>query len=542
MRLALLAMALVCVCSCGDKSTTCGGDDECKYLVVQFKEGQNWSIIDSKGKKVVEEEYPATNQISRITSNGTYWVMERNKYSLYSVRSPKRPLSAVEYDDVTDFCDGRAFVSVFGEPLQIVDEEGHVIKTLPEEIVSVQKFYDGVAVFERKDHLFGYLDRDGKVVIEAQYTAACCFNEGTAVVSKDGDAYLFIDKKGSVTGVVDPEKYRLMIGLEFHEGLIGAEDLTDNSLVFLDKNANAAVHPVRKLRADDQRDPIFQDGAAIVYQGYNEPGLIDRKGEVLIRFGKYSVLAYCGNGYYSAKDSNGRFGIIDKEENVIIPFIYKMATPMLLGDNFVMYQEPTHALVNRNDEWQNIFYRLDKAMPRTYVQFVNVMPTVNAIAELITPRGYKGLENNPDAATIAQTFAIPIDSVPADANMMVSKVTVGNMQGALFCWLDGFPKVEKTHTEVRNDGWFSHEVTVSDGYVWNSQAKMTSISLSVFFSDVNAYRNLFIAKVREKLRQNGFREEDAVLMGTDGDKTYFVDLDVIDEWYALRIHLWEKKF
>lgn len=539
MRIALLALALVCICSCGDKSATSEKDDQYKYLAVQFKEGQNWSIIDSEGKTVVEEEYPSSNQISRITSSGTYWVKERNKYSLYSVRSPKRPLSSVEYDDVTDFCDGRAFVSVFGEPLQIVDEEGLVIKTLPEEIVSVQIFNDGVAVFERKDHLAGYLDRDGKVAIEAQYTAACCFNEGIAVASK-GDAYFFIDKKGNVTGTVDPEKYRLMIGLEFHEGLICAEDLSDNSLVFLDKNANVAVRPVRKLMANDQRDPIFQEGAAIVYQGYNEPGLIDRKGEVLIRFGKYSVLAPCGNGYYSAKDSNGRFGIIDKEENVIIPFIYKMATPMLLGDNFVMYQEPTHALVNRNDEWRNIFYSFDRAMPLTYLQFVNVMPTVNAIAELITPRGYKGLENNPDAATIAQMFAIPIDSVQADA--MVSKVTVGNMQGKLFCWLDGFPKVEKTHTEVRNDGWSSHEVTVSDGYVWNPEAKLTSISLAVSFIDVNAYRNLFIAKVREKLRQNGFREEDAVLMGTDGDKTYFVDLNVIDEWYALRIDLWEKKF
>ena len=36
---------------------------------------------------------------------------------MYSVDSPKKPLTSVDYDDVTDFNNGRAFVSVFGEPI-----------------------------------------------------------------------------------------------------------------------------------------------------------------------------------------------------------------------------------------------------------------------------------------------------------------------------------------------------------------------------------------------------------------------------------------
>ncbi len=65
-------------------------------------------------------------------------------------------------------------------------------------ITSISEFYNGLARFQTSDGNYGYLDVNGKVVIEPIYTSAQKdFDENAALVSKDGTEML-IDRKGNV--------------------------------------------------------------------------------------------------------------------------------------------------------------------------------------------------------------------------------------------------------------------------------------------------------------------------------------------------------
>lgn len=86
------------------------------YMAVQIDENDSWSIMDNSGKIIIEREYSPKGSISKIYPNGLFWVRQNEKNSLFSIESYKKAINTQEYDQVTDFVDGRAFASVIGEP------------------------------------------------------------------------------------------------------------------------------------------------------------------------------------------------------------------------------------------------------------------------------------------------------------------------------------------------------------------------------------------------------------------------------------------
>ena len=57
----------------------------------------------------------------------------------------------------------------------------------------------------RKLPRFGYIDREGKVVIAAKYKAAMSFSEGLAAV-RDRRKWVFLDKTGKIVIRTDAEQ------------------------------------------------------------------------------------------------------------------------------------------------------------------------------------------------------------------------------------------------------------------------------------------------------------------------------------------------
>ena len=92
-KTSLLALLVICAYSCSVMSDSEDDTDKFYYLAVQMEKDGNWSIIDGDGKVIVKDEYPADNEIWIPTQKGVYWVKAKNKFSLYSVDSPKKPLT-----------------------------------------------------------------------------------------------------------------------------------------------------------------------------------------------------------------------------------------------------------------------------------------------------------------------------------------------------------------------------------------------------------------------------------------------------------------
>lgn len=520
-QICLLAAVSVSISSCSELLGSDDSRNHFNYLAVQIEKDNNWSIMNADGEIVVKEEYPKDNVISEITKSGVYWVKANKKYSLYSVDSPKKPLTSAEYDDVTTFAEGRAFVSVFGEPIQMIDESGKVIKTLSEDISAAYTFSEGMAVFKSKDK-YGFLDTKGDIKIKAQYDYADSFSEGKAVtLSKKNPKCQVIDKKGNHVCRIDSPYYALD---GFHEDIALVCDYVDNEnpIQYYDENGKVAVKTSKKLKYRYDSDQSFSNGIAVAYNEEGESGVIDKKGEFLIRCGKYKSLDHLGDGMIIAKNQNDKVGVIDKDENEIIPFEYSSSVYFCLGNNFILGQGNSYILVDRDGkEVKKSDFSNYSSFESTYVTFVNVKANIKTITELFTTDGYKPLKGKNNAPAIAKELKLNLDEFDMYSRIASTTMKVGDWDATAEIWTDGCMKTAKYHTEVQNDGWFSHENQVFDGYAWDPEAKLEKVRMQISVPSGLEMEQL-VSMVKEQFVKKGFKDNGEELSFSKDSKSYTI--------------------
>ena len=533
-KTSLLALLVICAYSCSVMSDSEYDTDKFYYLAVQMEKDGNWSIIDGDGKVIVKDEYPADNAIWIPTPKGVYWVKAKNKFSLYSVDSPKKPLTSVDYDDVTDFNNGRAFVSVFGEPIQMIDENGKVIKTLSEDVSFVQAFSDGMAAYRSKNKdLWGFLNKDAEVIVKPSFTYYLPYYDGYAVGQDDSKKWKVVDKDGKI--VEDWGKSKYICVNKYSDGVFCAVDTTDwSSLCYMDNKGNVAVKPAKKAvyryGFNCQR---FHKGTAIVFDEDRNSGLIDKEGNFLIRYGKYKSLNRLSRGLFSATNSNGNAGVIDKDENIVVSFNYSDWGGLSLGDNFLLKQGSYYILVDADGkELKNCEYANLAINGNSQVQFVNIKSNIKAIVDLFSSNGFKPLNGKTDMPSIAKKYNLNLDDIMMYTQYFSTDVQVGEWSATAELFFDEYLKTELYHTEVQNDGWVSNEVTVSDGYGWNKDAILEKVIINVSVPSDIAMEDL-IERIRKSFIENGFKEEGSILQGKYENGTS--SLSIISDGSYLRV-------
>ena len=533
-KTSLLALLVICAYSCSVMSDSEDDTDKFSYLAVQMEKDGNWSIIDGDGKVIVKDEYPADNAIWIPTPKGVYWVKAKNKFSLYSVDSPKKPLTSVDYDDVTDFNNGRAFVSVFGEPIQMIDENGKVIKTLSEDVSFVQAFSDGMAAYRSKNKdLWGFLNKDAEVIVKPSFTYYLPYYDGYAVGQDDSKKWKVVDKDGKI--VEDWGKSKYICVNKYSDGVFCAVDTTDwSSLCYMDNKGNVAVKPAKKAvyryGFNCQR---FHKGTAIVFDEDRNSGLIDKEGNFLIRYGKYKSLNRLSRGLFSATNSNGNAGVIDKDENIVVSFNYSDWGGLSLGDNFLLKQGSYYVLVDADGkELKNCEYANLAINGNSLVQFVNIKSNIKAIVDLFSSNGFKPLNGKTDMPSIAKKYNLNLDDIMMYTRYFSTDVQVGEWSATAELFFDEYLKTELYHTEVQNDGWVSNEVTVSDGYGWNKDAILEKVIINVSVPSDIAMEDL-IERIRKSFIENGFKEEGSILQGKYENGTS--SLSIISDGSYLRV-------
>ena len=533
-KTSLLVLLVICAYSCSVMSDSEDDTDKFYYLAVQMEKDGNWSIIDGDGKVIVKDEYPADNAIWIPTPKGVYWVKAKNKFSLYSVDSPKKPLTSVDYDDVTDFNNGRAFVSVFGEPIQMIDENGKVIKTLSEDVSFVSTFSDGMAAYRSKNKdLWGFLNKDAEVIVKPSFTYYLPYYDGYAVGQDDSKKWKVVDKDGKI--VEDWGKSKYICVNKYSDGVFCAVDTTDwSSLCYMDNKGNVAVKPAKKAvyryGFNCQR---FHKGTAIVFDEDRNSGLIDKEGNFLIRYGKYKSLNRLSRGLFSATNSNGNAGVIDKDENIVVSFNYSDWGGLSLGDNFLLNQGSYYVLVDADGkELKNCEYANFAINGNSLVQFVNIKSNIKAIVDLFSSNGFKPLNGKTDMPSIAKKYNLNLDDIMMYTRYFSKDVQVGEWSATAELFFDEYLKTELYHTEVQNDGWVSNEVTVSDGYGWNKDAILEKVIINVSVPSDIAMEDL-IERIRKSFIENGFKEEGSILQGKYENGTS--SLSIISDGSYLRV-------
>jgi hypothetical protein len=165
---------------------------------------------------------------------------------------------------------------------------------------------------------FGYIDRNGSIVIKPQFGAAHSFSQGLARVRAGNGRWGYIDRSGNL--VIAPQFGEFIVGApeDFSEGLALASGCTapcpSEVWGFIDRKGDFAIKP-QFIDATP-----FSEGLAAVAVGspmtHKRMGYIDVTGKIVIP-PKFDAAERFSEGL-AVIQATGRFGYIDRSGGVVI--------------------------------------------------------------------------------------------------------------------------------------------------------------------------------------------------------------------------------
>ncbi|MFE4710047.1 MULTISPECIES: WG repeat-containing protein [unclassified Paenibacillus] len=168
-------------------------------------DAKGYTFIDEQGHEVTSARVDYLNSLHEgralFSKQGSG---QASRYGYWD-RQGKEVLPAV-YEDASDFMNGTALVKIADGEYALIDPDGHRLYTYKHPFVG--SLGEGLLSYQETENgRYGYLNKDGSVAIQPQFTAALPFYEGRAVVNTAenfGNAYGLIDKQGRM---IIPAKY-----------------------------------------------------------------------------------------------------------------------------------------------------------------------------------------------------------------------------------------------------------------------------------------------------------------------------------------------
>ena len=280
--------------------SSCGGgghkDQLFDYLAVKTKKDANKiSLIDFEGKIVAEDEFDAGSTVWAM--NGVIFEQTKERKVKYWTLSDKKvkPLVDKTFDDGTPFNEDYAVVRDDQGVLSLIDKKGKaVIPNLSKigeyEVLTAGVVSDGLLRFKADDGKWGYANTKGEVIIKPAYNNCENFVNGNARIVNDKDEFQIIDKKGNkVFKGEEDVKY---------------SPISEKYMIYDKKNG----------------------------EGKHYVGLVDLKGEKIIKDGKYTDGGLLTSGLLAVKNDDS-WGVIDTKGEVVGDLRFKFDSKPIISPN-----------------------------------------------------------------------------------------------------------------------------------------------------------------------------------------------------------------
>ncbi|PSL47942.1 WG repeat protein [Chitinophaga niastensis] len=251
-----------------------------------------YGLRSAKGELIYPDKF---NSITKVTPEVLLLSQPlnagKNTYSVFNTIT--RQLYPLPYDTITPADqDALLIVSLQGKRQLYDAATGKVIsgdytkQGLP---VDISTFSGGMASFQQQDK-FGFIDPKGNVIVPAVYDGVFSFDHGTALVMQKKDStdmyqYGFVDSTGKI---IVPVKYDYMPNSNSHDYC------ADSFLV---------LYKAKENQLDYYMGYATNYGQIIIPVEYDQVYQDDS-----------------GNGFLVKKE--GKYGVLDKAGNSIIPTIY----------------------------------------------------------------------------------------------------------------------------------------------------------------------------------------------------------------------------
>ena len=315
-------------------------EEETKYekagfvLRIVTDDGYRFGYADRTGKIVLDTLY---NEISRLTeiegddvylvtsSNGRYGLYKNNKEVLaneYTSISfdPNNNLLVVQKDQAQGVVDlegnnivpidydsiiigGKYIDAQKGEETVVFDSEGNNLDT---DIVSYNQVSD-LAIVIDKNNNYNIVDSSGNKKLRENYTYIEYFNNNYFIVTKDGKTGV-IDGNGSIAINIEYDAIQAIDGTNALQAIKTDENRTD--IIDSNMNAHEGIVNANVLKKDNY----------IKIYSETEMKYYDFSGNEIT----YKSL-FPNNSLY-ASQNNGKWGLVDSNGTVVVPYEYDMVT------------------------------------------------------------------------------------------------------------------------------------------------------------------------------------------------------------------------
>ena len=510
----LFIVAIVCclLVSCNKEQKK----DKIEYIPFKLDEEDNWGMLKPDGTVLFKDEFEG---LPSFVVNGVFTVKDKNGLSVYRVsEKPKAIKGCEDLKDAGVMTEGIIPIVKKGERIKYVDINGKEKFTLNpyknKEITAVSsRFYDGLASFCNSDNKIGWINTSGKVVIEPKFDdISVQFNNGLAVAmkkekDKEGkEKYVsyIIDKNGKEKKKLSSDTYVKSI---YEDGrFIATVGEKEKRIVFLDKDGNITKKIASKVRKINK---VTKD--LYIYEDDNMKwGINNSKDETIIR-AKYENLQYINDNKFLAEKDNGKFVIINKNDDKIKEF-----------DDYegMMYFEDLGIIIagNRNDKIELInlegeliskddyFCEIQEENKGVRSDYFNVEELSNKIASYVSQQGIGNIKlgDNVSRLLSERTPYSYKNETSAIIYNSESGVEDGNKYHfSKYIYSDVAIAQEQYSTEYYYGYAFRHY----DGVAFNKSAKVFGINLLVrlYTSDNEKNVEKLSKSVRNIFAKKGYK-------------------------------------
>lgn len=356
----LLSLLSAMMVSCTEGKVQESKDFEYDYLAVKLVGSERWSILDVRtGEVLYKDEF---KEAPTAVGNDVFVVKNGNEtYDYYNIKDVKKPINDKPYYMAMDFVNSDIVPACLeDEQITLINNKCDIVATLDTTINFCLRFVEGFAPFMNSYKKLGFIDKAGRIVIDAKYDNVKYFHNGISVCwtkneTDDLTTYFVIDKTGKELFSFNSEEY--VLAGDFSEGYLPV--LKDDEIIYLDKTGKK-VRSLCSLTDEidyDMKNALYNlnsfaciNGRSIFCEGETF-GLKDRNNNIILR-AKYDLLVNSGyeDGRYLAKKED-KCGVIDFNDNIVLDFKYDDIF-QLRKDVFIVGNGQTKTLIN--DKGQDV--------------------------------------------------------------------------------------------------------------------------------------------------------------------------------------------
>lgn len=253
------------------------------------KENDLWGFIDISGNIVVK---PAYKKVSNVYNGVFFAELPSFQAGLMSIDG-NWVLQPQEMLNFENFFEGFAIVRNF-QINGICDTKGNIKNFKPYHPLFIR---EGL-ICAQHNNLYGYLDFDGKVVIDFKYDSATFFHNSLAQVSLPGtNGWSYINKRGELLIKGPYERAGF-----YSEGKLSVQ--IGDKYGYVDENENIVITPSYDYAG------TFVDGLAPV-KSNDYYGFINHQNQVIIPY-QFKIAADFNEGIALVYNDDLKIGFIDK--------------------------------------------------------------------------------------------------------------------------------------------------------------------------------------------------------------------------------------